>query len=129
MINIIEKKFGKIAKNIVSFKTPRTSNFNNISPKEDGDMICEGEQSVYRSGVGSLLYLVKYSHLDIANTVRELATGMGGATPAAFRELQCVIKFFLERRKYGLNIELKKQELIFFFGRAIKIIATVPQDI
>jgi hypothetical protein len=43
--------------------------------------------------VGSLLYLIKYSRPDIANTVRELAKCMDGATPAAFNEMKRVIRF------------------------------------
>jgi hypothetical protein len=36
----------------------------------------EGKQALFRSGVGSLLYLVKHSRPDIASCVRELSKVM-----------------------------------------------------
>jgi Reverse transcriptase (RNA-dependent DNA polymerase) len=119
MINRIEKNFGKFVKGVGFVKTPGTPNFNLIQPKNDDDKISEDAQKVYRSGVGSLLYLVKYSRPDISNAVRELDKGMSGATPAAFKELQRVLKFVLQTRNYGLYIEPKgvpmtKWELVIY---------------
>jgi len=44
-------------------------------------------QSEYMSGVGMLIYLVKYSRLDIANAVRELNKCMDGETMAAYKKM------------------------------------------
>ena len=63
------------------------------------------DQTLYRSGIGMLLYLVKHSRPDIANVVRELSKVMDGATPAAIKEMKRVIKFVLDTRHYGLKIE------------------------
>ena len=65
---------------------------------------------IYRSGVGSLIYLVKHARPDIANIVRELAKCMSGAFIAALTELLRVIKFVLSTVNYGLYIEPKMQE-------------------
>ena len=73
-------------------------------------MISGKEQEIYRSGVGSLLCLVKLSRPDIANIVRELAKCMSRASIAALNELFRVIKFVLSTANYGLRIEPKMQE-------------------
>ena len=65
---------------------------------------------IYRSGVGSLIYLVKHARPDIANIVRELAKCMSGASIAALTELLRVIKFVLSTANYGLCKEPKMQE-------------------
>jgi hypothetical protein len=39
---------------------------------------------------------VKHSRPDISNAVQELAKGMAGETPAAFKDLQRVLKFVLQ---------------------------------
>jgi hypothetical protein len=76
--------------------------------KEKGQEIDKSEaQSLYRSGVGMLLYLVKHSQPDIANVVRELSKCMDGATEAAKKEMNRVIKFVLDTKVYGLKIEPK----------------------
>jgi hypothetical protein len=119
MVNKIEKSFGELIKGAGLVKTPGTPNFNLIQPKSDFDKISEEDQKVYRSGVGSLLYLVKYSRPDISNAVRELAKGMSAATPAAFKELQRVLKFVLQTKNYGLYIEpngdsMQRWELVVY---------------
>jgi hypothetical protein len=40
-----------------------------------------------------LLYLIKYSRPDLANVVRKLSKCMVGASLAAYKEMQRVIKF------------------------------------
>ena len=44
-------------------------------------------QSMYRSGVGTLLYLTKHSRADITNPVRELSKSMDGAFMAHITEM------------------------------------------
>jgi len=61
-------------------------------------------QSEYMSGVGMLLYLVKYSRPDIANAVRELTKCMDVATPAAYKEILRPVKFVLCTMTCGLKI-------------------------
>ena len=58
----------------------------------------------YRSGVGMLLYLIKYSQPDIANCARELSTVLDGATDQAWKELLCANKFVLDTKDLGLHI-------------------------
>jgi hypothetical protein len=106
MLKKIEKTFKDLLSN-KEYKTPGTPSFNVIRPKSDEDKVTEEQQKIYRSGVGSLQQLVKYSRPDIANIVRELAKCMDGATPEAFKELTRVLQFVVNTKDYGLLIEPK----------------------
>jgi hypothetical protein len=110
MVNKIEKSFGELVKNMKKCKTPGTPSFNIIRPTTEEAKVSEEDQTIYRSCVGNLLYLIKYSRPDIANTVRELAKCMDGATPAAFNEMMRVIRFVLDTRDFGLKVEPKLQQ-------------------
>jgi hypothetical protein len=48
-----------------------TYNFKIVRPIDEIENIDHNQQSKYRSGVGMLLYLIKYSRLDLANVDRE----------------------------------------------------------
>jgi hypothetical protein len=62
------------------YKTPRTPRFKFFCPDNDDDIIEPNLQSGYSSGVGMLLYLIKYSQPDLCNVVRELSKCMDKAT-------------------------------------------------
>jgi hypothetical protein len=51
-----------------------------------------------------LLHLIKHSCPDIANAVQKLSKCMIGATPAAFKEMKCVVKFVIDTKDYGLKV-------------------------
>jgi len=57
-------------------------------PKEDATLLCDSEMTMYQSGVGMLLYLVKYLRPDISNAVQELSKGMKDVTPDVMKELK-----------------------------------------
>ena len=63
------------------------------------------KQTLYRSGVGMLLYLVKHSRPDIASCVRELSKVLDGTTDCAFNEMLRIIKYVLDTKTLGLKIE------------------------
>jgi hypothetical protein len=112
MIKRIRQVFGSLVNNMYSYKTAGTPGFHIQRPKTDMEKISENEQKVYRSAVGSLLQLVKYSRPDIANVVRELSKCMDGATPSAFKEMKRVIKYVLDTPMVGLKLcpNLHEQE-------------------
>ena len=64
----------------------------------------EKTQSMYRSGVGTLLYLTKHSGPDITNHVRELPKIIDGASMAHVTEMYRVINFVLEMKTLGLRM-------------------------
>jgi hypothetical protein len=54
--------------------------------------------------VGSWLHLVKHSRPNIANTVRELAKCMDGASHVAFKKMKRLVKFVIDTKSYGLKM-------------------------
>ena len=67
---------------------------------------------LYHSGVGMLLYLVKYSRPDIADLVRELLKVLDAPTPTSFnfKEMPRVIKYVLDTKEYGLRVHPTKEK-------------------
>ena len=100
----IQKIFGKCVKNLNSCKTPGTPNFHIIQNTDPEMALSKEQHKEYRSGVGMLLYLVKYSWPDIANPVWELSKVLDCATDVANRELFRVIKYVLDTGDLGLMI-------------------------
>ena len=107
LISNLESKFGNDVKKLREYKTPGTPNLNMVRNTDDKLALPKEKQSLYRSGVGMLLYLVKYSRPDIANAVRELSKVLDGSTEASFKEMLRVIKYVLDTKEMGLRIEPK----------------------
>jgi hypothetical protein len=70
LINNLKEKFEKEVNNLSDHGTPGTPKFKILRPTEKTEKIDGNPQSKYRSGVGMLLYLIKYSRPDLANVVR-----------------------------------------------------------
>ena len=70
---------------------------------DDISKVDEKTQSMYRSGVGALLYLTKHNRPDTTNPVRELYKIMDGASMAQVTEMYRVINFVLEMKTLGLR--------------------------
>ena len=87
LLQNLEKKFGNDVQYRRSTKNPGTPNFEIVCPTNDDEKISPEKQKQYCSGVGMLLYLVKHSHPDIANAVRELSKVLDGANMAAYKEI------------------------------------------
>jgi hypothetical protein len=107
LIKNLEKKYGEAFKSLQAYQTLGTPGQGIVRPDkgETSVLVSPEDQTLYRSGVGMLLYLVKHSRPDVANEVRELSKVMDGAMPAAIKEMKRVIKFVLDTRHYGLKIE------------------------
>ena len=96
IIKSLEKQFGeRVAKRKMTI-TPGTPGF-------IGGKVVEKTESMYRSGVGTLLYLTKHGRPDITNPVRELSKTMDGASMAHVTEMYRVINFVLEMKTLGLR--------------------------
>jgi hypothetical protein len=76
MIKKIERTFGEETKKLQSYRTPGTPGLGLVKVTEIEEKIPEEMQRRYRSGVGMLLFLIKHSRPDIANSVRELTESL-----------------------------------------------------
>ena len=110
LIRKIESTFGEMVKGLPTYRTPGTPNLGLYKPINKEAVISPKDQTLYRTGVGMLLYLVKYSRPDISNAVQELSKGMKEPTPNAFKELKRVLKFVLDTRNKGLKMEPKYED-------------------
>ena len=102
IIKSLEKQFGdRVVKKKMTI-TPGTPGF--IGGKvDDISKVDEKTQYMYRSGVGTLLYLTKHIRPNIKNPVRELSKSMDGASMAHVTEMYKVINFVLEMKTLGLD--------------------------
>jgi hypothetical protein len=103
-INNLKEKFEKEVNNLSDYGTPGAPRFKILRPMDKTEKIDRSEQSKYCSGVGMLLYLIKYSRTDLASVVKELSKCMDGANLAAYNEMLTVVKFVLDTKDYCLNL-------------------------
>jgi len=110
LLKNLREKFGERVKKLQMYRTPGTPGYGVLRPEKDDPMqVSKEEHTIYRSGVGMLLYLVKHTRPDIANITRELSKVMDKPTKAAMKELHRAIKFVLDTADYGLKIEPVKR--------------------
>ncbi len=91
-----------------NYATPGTPSLSIVRNPLQEVSISQEDHKLYHSGVGMLLYLVKYSRPDIANPVRELSKVLDSLTPASFKEMLRVIKYVLDTKEYGLRVHPTK---------------------
>lgn len=73
----------------------------------DGALIDEESQTTYRSGVGKLLHLMRWSRPDILNAVREVCRFMGGANRAQEKALYRILAYCHSTPNRGLTLAPK----------------------
>ena len=83
-----------------------------------------------------MLYPVKNSRPNIANSVRELSKSMDGPTLAGMKELKRVMTYVIDTEEYGLKLYQDKMEqvgvlwcILIVLGKMIKNQELVSQDI
>ena len=102
LVDKLESKFKAMVEKFQDYRTPGTPGehvMRNMEFKVDAE-----KHSIYRSGVGMLLYLVKHSRPDIANAVRELTKALDGPSPAAYKEFLRVVKHTIDTKNLALKI-------------------------
>ena len=70
-----------------------------------GPKLCEAAQTRYCSGVGKLLYLVKWSQLEILNSNQELMHFMTEAYPNCTKGMEHVMQHVLSRPERGMVMQ------------------------
>ena len=109
IIKSLEQKFGERAMKERFSLTPGTPRFTARRLENPEDKVNPKEHEIYRSGVGTLLYLTKHSRPDICNPVRELSKTMDAPAPAHLKEMYKLIRHVLSTKGYGLKFELRKE--------------------
>ena len=108
MLSKLKREFGKEVENMRTYATP-AGNRDTIIRIKDGDQdtvqLTSTKQTRYRSGVGMLLYLVKFSRPDIANCTRELAKAMDKSTEGHYKCLLRAIKYVITTEDLGLTYD------------------------
>ena len=71
--------------------------------KETDEPLTSKKQTAYRSGVGILLHMCRYSRLDTLNSVRELSRCMQVASRECFKALMRVMSYIVSTREIGFT--------------------------
>ena len=108
IIRSLEHKFGEKAMKERLSLTPGTLRFTARRLENPEDKVNQEDHEIYRSGVGTLLYLTKHSRPDICNPVRELSKTMDASAPVHLKEMYKGIRHVLSTKGYGLKFELRK---------------------
>ena len=108
IIKSLEQKFSKRAMKERLSLTPGTPRFTARRLENHEDKVNTEDHEIYRSGVGTLLYLMKHSRPDISNSVRELSKTIDAAAPAHLKEMYKPIRFVLSTKDFGLKFKLIK---------------------
>jgi hypothetical protein len=115
LLKNLKKVFGKLIENTKSYKTPAAPKTSIIRPDKDFPLISSDDQKLFRSGVGMLLYLIKYSRPDISNAVRELSKVADGATEAHWKSLLRTIKYVIDTENKALKLQPKIKDNNLFY--------------
>ena len=78
--------------------------------KEEERIDDKSKHAKYSSGVGMLLFLVKFSRPDISNAVRELSKANLVPNSAHFKKLLKMIKYVIETKQRALYYKIIDKE-------------------
>ena len=71
----------------------------------DAEMVDGTEQSMYWSGVGKLIHMMKWSRPDVLNAVRDLTWHMSKATLCHIKAMKRVMTYVTAMADFGLMLE------------------------
>ena len=91
LVKKLTETFGKLLKNRKSTHTPGTPRGIQTRPKEKENIVDSIKHKQFRSGVSSLLYLLKHSRPELSNPIRELSKCMSGPGLNNMKEMWRVI--------------------------------------
>ena len=93
--------FGKLLECRRRTNTPGTPRKVQIRPSKEEDKIGKAKHKEFRSGVGSLLYLLQHSRPELSNPIRELSRCMSGPSVENLEEMYRVIKWVIDNPDVG----------------------------
>jgi hypothetical protein len=93
------------------FKTPSQSGYGVVRPEDDEEGLFDNERQIlYRSTVGSLLYIVKHSRSDISNSVQKFSKVIDRTDEGHWKELMRLVKYVSLSRNKQLSTFPNEQE-------------------
>jgi len=110
LINKMLSNFEDKINGLKHYETPAATGTHLIRCADDEATLSDDEQKEFRSGVGSLLYLLKHSRPELSNSVRELSKVMDRANKAHQKALYRVIKFVAQTKERRLVLHPNKKE-------------------
>ena len=106
LVDKLQRTFGDIKEVKGMPATPGTPRKVIIRAEEgDNDVLDPAKHKIYRSGVGSLLYLLKHSRPELSNVIRELSKAMLRPTQDHMEEMLRVIKWVINTPNLGLKMK------------------------
>ena len=111
LIKKMLEKFEEKIENLKKYDTPATASSHVKRCLEEENGLNDEDQQEFRSGVGSLLYLLKHSRPDLSNSVRELSKVMDRANKAHEKMLHRVIRFVEQTKNRCLVLAPMKKNL------------------
>ena len=92
--------FNKDVKSLMTFNTPDTPHQGIVCNQEKYTNISDNLQKIYRSGVVSLLYLVKNTEPELSNAGRELSKCMDKENMRHYKALLYATKYKIDTKDY-----------------------------
>ena len=81
------------------FNTPATTSKGILHNQEIDTTIAYSLHQRYRSGIRSLIYLVRHSRPELSNTVCELSKFMDEANMSHYKSLLCAMKYIFDKKE------------------------------
>ena len=106
LIEKLEREFGEELSKFKAVNIPAIAGEGIVMAKGVEIINDKTKHTKYRSGVGMLLFLVKYSRPDISNAVRELSKANLGPNPAHYKKLLRTIKCIIENKQRALHYNI-----------------------
>jgi hypothetical protein len=76
-----------------------------MTKAEAGDKVTVEAQSTYRSGVGKLLHMMRWSRSDVLNSIRELSKHMTAATQTHLKAMYRAMTYCVHTKDQGLTLK------------------------
>ena len=106
----LEHTFKSEISNLQRYKTPAAPGEIIMKAASDYEKVDAETHKMFQSGVGMLLYLVKFSRPKISNAVWEIAKATDGPTKAHVKSLMRLIKYVVDTKDHGLVMEPKNND-------------------
>ena len=111
LIDKMLRQFERKLSGLREYETPAVASTHIVRCVTEEEGLTDDEQQEYRSGVGSLLYLIKHSRPELCNSVRELSKVMDKANKAHQKALYRAIRFVQQTKTRQLVLEPKRKGL------------------